>query len=335
VTATAPRGIPHPETGELLLPIRGEERTAGRQDEDLVCYSVTTVLKAMDKSDALTNWAVNETAARVVARLRLLQRRFDEEGEASAVDYVKGLRWDTGGNLSDSALGTLAHKLFDDYALTGARPKVTPDLHPDHASKHKVLSDEDQFVLRRMLDQFDRFLQQFQPEYHCCEVVVYHPDYGYAGQLDAMFSIDRIPLIGDYKSSRKSWTAAGKEKQPYSENALQLAAYRHASHAAVWRARRYENNRRRYYLLSETERAAAVPVPPVEGGVVILVTPDRYAVHPARCGDREWEAFLYCLEMARWMFNEATSVIGDEMVPPHELPEPDGDPFEGLPREGE
>jgi hypothetical protein len=317
------------------LPTRGEVRDAGRQDEDLIHYSVTTVLGVMDKSGPLTNWAVNETAARVVARLRLLQRRYDEEGEASAVDYVKGLRWDTGGNLSDAALGTLAHQLFDDYALTGTRPKVTPDLHPDHAAKHKTLSDEDQFALARMLEQFDRFLQCFQPTYTCCEVVVYHPGFGYAGQLDAVMAIDRIPLIGDYKTSRNSWTAAGKEKKPYSEAALQLAAYRHATHAAVWRARRYSNYSRRYYLLSETERAAAVPVPEVEGGVVILVTPDRYAVHPARCGDREFEAFLYCLEVARWMFNEASSVIGDEMVPPHELPEPAGDPFAGLPREGE
>jgi hypothetical protein len=323
VTATEAQG----------LPTRGEDRAAGRKDEDLVLYSVTTVIKAMDKSDVLTNWAVNETAARVVARIGQLRRRLSEEGEESAVDFVKGLRWDTGGNLSATALGTLAHKLFDDYAITGSRPAVTPDLHPDHASKQKLLSDEDQFMLRRMLEQFDRFLQQFQPEYHCCEVVVYHPDYGYAGQLDAIFSIDGVPLICDYKSSRTAWTAGGKEKTPYSESALQLAAYRHASHAAVWRARRYENNRRRYYLLSETERAAAVPVPPVDGGVVILVTPDRYAVHPARCGDREWEAFLYCLEMARWMFNEASSVIGDEMVAPYELPEPAGDPFAGLPTE--
>ena len=335
MTATAPQGIPHPETGELLLPIRGEVKDAGRRDEDLVCWGVTTCLGVMDKSGPLVNWAVNETAARTVARLAYVSRRLSEEGEESAVDYVKGLRWDTGGNLSDAALGTLAHKLFDDYALTGTRPKVTTDLHPDHASKQKLLSDADVFSLHRMLDQFDRFLQQFQPTYKCCEVVVYHPEFGYAGQLDAIFEIDGIALIADYKTSRNAWTAAGKEKKPYSEAALQLAAYRHATHAAVWRARRYSNYSRRYYLLSETERAAAVPVPEVEGGVVILVTPDRVGVYPARCGDREFEAFLYTVEVARWMFNEASSVIGDEMVPPHELPEPAGDPFAGLPGEGE
>lgn len=316
------------------LPRRGEVRDTSRQPDDLVLYSVTTCLGVLEKP-ALVPWAVNVTADRVVERFRLLQRRLEEEGPESAVKYVRDLRWDNGGNLSDAALGTLAHKLFDTYALDGRRPAVTADLHPDFASKGKLLTDEDVRAVSRMLDQFDRFLQTFQPDYLGCETVVYHSTYGYGGQADAWLSIDGVRLIADYKTSRTSYTAAGKEKAPYPEAGLQLAAYRYAEAAAIWRARRYSasgngNRSRRYYLLNEDERAAAVPVPEVDGGVVIHVSPDRFGVYPARCGEREHAAFLYTLECARWLFNEAGNVIGDEMAAPYPLPET-GDPFAGLP----
>jgi hypothetical protein len=316
------------------LPRRGQvKEQSARQPDDLILHSVTACLDVLDKSRALMQWAVNVTAERAIDRLHLIRRRLEEEGRESAIDYVKGLRWDQGGNLSDSALGTLAHSLFDTYALDGRRPQVVRDMHPEHAGKGKLLSDEDVLALTLMLDQFDRFLQRFQPDYLACETVVGHETYAYAGQCDTFLTIEGVPLIGDYKTSRTSWTAAGREKKPYPEAGLQLAAYRHAEFAAVWRARRYENRSRRFYLLNADERAAAVPVPEVDGGVVIHVTPHRYGVFPARCGDREFGAFLYTLECARWLNGEASHVIGDEMVPPFGEATDDGDPFEGLPGE--
>jgi hypothetical protein len=326
VTAT---DQPATDTG---LPRRGETRLGQRQDGDVSCYSVTTILACIDKSQPLINWAVGTTAERTVKHLKQIERRLREEGEQSAVDYVKNLRWDTGGLLSDSALGTLAHSLFDEYALDGRRPEVHRELHPDHQSKGKVLAAEDVHTLGRMLDRFDEFLQQFQPVYRCCEIVVFDERYGVAGQADAFMAIDGVELIADYKTSRTSWTAAGKPKAPYSEASLQLAAYRHMAKAAVWRARRYENRSRRYYLFSETERAAAVPVPEVDAGIIIHVSPDRVAVHPARCGEREHQAFLFALETFRWVNEEAGSAIGEAMLPPHPPAESDDDPFEGLPQ---
>src|SRR5690606_2430853 len=145
---------------------------------------------------------------------------------------------------------------------TGRRPDVDDEVRP-------------------FLDQFDRWLQRFSPVYRATEVTVYHPDLGYAGTLDALLSIgdhgspaipgtDAVEFIGDYKSTRNVEDSRGQPTKPYPEQvALQLAAYRWAKYAAVWRPRRHERFRRRYYLLSPAERAMAQPVPRVDTGLVI------------------------------------------------------------------
>lgn len=325
----------------MSLPARGEVVDAKREDADEVMWSVTTIIGVLDKP-ALIPWAVNVTAEKVVQKVDTVLTRLQGEGAESAIDYIKGLRWHTDGQLSDSQLGTVAHGLFDSYALSGHRPEITPELHPDHATKRSLLKHPDLVALHGMVGQFERFLEEYQPTYDACEVVVYHPHeladgsagFGYAGQADAFLRINGVPLIADYKTSRKTYDGRGRVRAPYPEVGLQLAAYRHAPYAAVWRARRYEASRRRYYLLSPQEKAAAVPVPEVEGGVAIRITPDHYGVYPVRCGPEQWDTFLFCLELARWSFNRASLVVGNPMTPPtaprlHLVK--DDDPFTGLP----
>lgn len=308
-----------------------------REPGDEALWSVTTIIGILDKP-ALVPWAVGETAEQVVDDVKGLLYRLENDGREETIDWVKRLRWRTDGRLKASDLGTVAHGLFDEYAINGTRPEVVPELHPDFAKDRSLLDERDLHDLRRMLDQFDRFLAEFQPEYLATEVVVYDPKirpdgsdgFGHAGQADCFLSINGIPLIGDYKTSRKSWTKSGAERGPYPEVGLQLAAYRYSQMAAVWRARRYKSQGRRYYLLSEAEKAAALPVPEVDNGVAIYVTPDRYGVYPVRCGAGQYEAFLYCLEMARWSFNESKHVVGNPMPPQHPIPEPSDNPFAGL-----
>lgn len=314
-----------------VLPKQGQvaEASSAQPDDDRF-HSVTTMIGCLDKP-ALVPWTAIETAKGVVRNMDVVQARLANEGEESAIDYIKGLRFQTGGNLSASNLGTLAHSLFDTYALTGTRPKVIPELHPDFASKRRLLSDEDIHAVGMMLNQFDRFLTEYQPVYQATEVVVYSPTYGYAGQCDAFLTIDGVPLICDYKTSRDTYTGRGDIKGPYPEVALQLAAYRHAEFAAVWRARRYESYSRRYYLLSKDEAAAGVPIPKVDGGAAIFVTPDYYAVHPVRCDEQIYDSFLYVCEAARWVFDTSKNVVGDVMTPPHPIAATDDDPFKGLP----
>ena len=73
--------------------------------------------------------------------------------------------------------------------------------------------------------------------------------------------------------------------------------------------------RRRYYLLGPQERELAVPVPPVDGGVVIHITPEHCIAYPVKCDVEVHEAFLYVLEAARWLFEVSKHVIGEPLVP--------------------
>ena len=139
-----------------------------------------------------------------------------------------------------------------------------------------------------------------------------------------------MKYIIDYKTSAESVDSRGKAKSPYPEVALQLAAYRFADIAAVWRARTAKESQRRYYLLSETERALAVPMPEVDHGLAILITPDSYSVHPVRCDEEIFHSFLHVLEAARFAFEISKDVVGSPLIPPSAF-QVEQDVFRGLP----
>lgn len=294
------------------IPRQGAVEDAKPEPGDEKYWSVTTVIGALDKP-ALVHWSAIETAKAAVDHLDVVQSRLEREGRDSAIEYLKGARFRRpAGQRSAAELGTAVHAACETYALTGNRPDVDAEVAP-------------------FLDQFDRFLHEFQPTYIATEVTVYNRTYGYAGTLDAAIEVDGERLLIDYKTSRDSYDAKGNPKGPYPEASLQLAAYRYAEMAAVWRARRFENFRRRYYLLSQTEIGMAAPVPEVDGGVVVYLTPHRYGVYPVRCDETVFEAFLYVIEAARWSFETSKHVIGQPMMPPHPTPAPDDDPFKGIP----
>lgn len=285
--------------------------------EDLRLWSVTTIIGCLEKP-ALLYWAAEETAKAAVHAVGSLPARLAEDGEAETVKWLRDARFRRPRNrLSNASLGSCAHQACEEYALTGVRPstgRLGEIVRQEGGEKFSGMEAE-VVVLGRMLDRFDEWLQRFQPAYQATEVVVYHPTFGYAGTADAFLTVDGVPLIVDYKTSRDGYDGKGNAKTPYSEAALQLAAYRHAEFAAVWRPRRIEKFRRRYYLLSEAEREKAVPVPPVDGGAVIHLTPDHCELFPVRCDEEVHRAFLYVLEASRWVNETSKGVIGIPLVP--------------------
>lgn len=264
--------------------------------EDLQLWSVTTIIGALDKP-ALIYWSAEQTAVAAV------HERDAWEGIArrdpdDAVEWLKGARFRRPpGQRTAAELGTAVHDACESYALSGIRPDVDEEVRP-------------------FLEQFDGWLQRFSPSYEATEVCVYHPGYGYAGQLDAILTIDGVRFLVDYKSSRRSFNNRGKATGPYPEQVgLQLAAYRHAEMAAVWRPRRFEKFRRRYYLLSEAERARGVPLPEVDTGLVLHITPEHAHAYPIRCDAPVFEAFLHTLECHRWVQADSKLVLGDPLMP--------------------
>ena len=277
---------------------------------DLELWSVTTIIGALDKP-ALLYWAAEQSALAAVHFEKTWRGMLDDDepgcthGDATECVVVKWLRdarfRRPKGQRSATELGELVHAACETYALTGRRPDVDAEVEP-------------------FLDRFDEWLQRFSPSYQATEVAVYHPELGYAGTTDAFLTIKGVRYIADYKTTRKDTDSQGRPSKPYPEQVgLQLAAYRWAMYAAVWRPRRHEKFRRRYYLLGADERAMAVPVPPVDTGLVIHITPERCEGYPIVCDENVFEAYLAAQDAARWVEQTSKRVMGDPLVPPREM----------------
>jgi hypothetical protein len=273
-------------------PLDGQKKLEG----DAEFWSVTTIIGVLDKP-ALIPWAANETADAAIAAAPNLVKMIDSMGTSEVRKYLSGARFRRPeGERTAAELGTAVHNACEQYALTGVRPVVDDEVAP-------------------FIDQFDKWCDTFQPVYEAAEMTVYSERYGYAGTLDAIFTVDGTRFIVDYKTTRKSTDYQGKATKPYPEQVgLQLAAYRHADLAAVWAPRRYEKFRRRLYLLSEDERAASVPVPSVDTGLVLHITPDHCNAHPIKCDDAVFDYFLHTVELARWVNFDSKAVMGSPLV---------------------
>ncbi len=264
--------------------------------DDQRLWSVTTIIGVLDKP-ALVYWAADETAKAAVHDNEIwvpMARRNRDE----AVKWLNAARFrpPAGQQLSAADLGTEVHRCLEQAVITGAWPD---DIHPEAVP---------------FTEQLDRWLNKFQPEWSASELTVFSPTYGYAGTCDGMLTVDGVRCIVDLKTSRKARDKKGQPTTPYPEQVgLQLAAYRHAEMAAVWRARRHEVQRRRFYLLNDDERASAVPVPEVDTGMVLHVTPEHASAWPIDCGPDVHEAFLHCIEMARCVMQSSHYVMGDPL----------------------
>lgn len=266
---------------------------------DQQLWSVTTIISILDKP-ALMYWSAAEAAYCAIRNERTWKAMLADEGEAAAVKYIRDARMRPAKNrMSDTAFGTAIHDLCEQYALTGTMPSVPRERFA-----------EDHEAAAACMQQFDQWVQKAQPEYRATEMTTFTPTYGVAGTSDGIFTLNGERAIFDYKSSKKSFDSRGEPTTLYPELGLQLAAYRYAEFTSVWHARRFEKFRRRYYLLSEDERAMAVPVPEVDGGIGIKITPEHCTAYTIECGPDQYEAFLYVLEAARWRFESSRNVIG-------------------------
>lgn len=289
---------------------------AGPETDDLTLWSVTTIIGALDKP-ALLYWAAKQTAIAAIDSTATWQAMADDEGRDAAVKWLRDARFRRPKTrLADNALGSVVHKVCETYALTGTKPgrDFAVELIAREGGPHVDIESETNIV-GTMLNQFDGWLQRFTPSYQATEVCVYSPTYGYAGQADCFLTIDGVRFIGDYKGTRNPRDSQGRPKTPYAEQVgIQLAAYRNADYAAVWRPRRFEKWRRRYYLLGAAERELAVPVPEVDTGLVIHITPESCEAYPIRCDDEVYAAFLYTLEAFRWLNETSKLVMGEPLT---------------------
>lgn len=266
-------------------------------DDDLQLWGVTTLLKALS-AEGLVYWACQQTADAAIETADYLPQRIETEGRDEVAKWLRDARFrQPKDRRSDADLGTAVHKWLEEYVLSGVRPDADEEMRP-------------------MCEALDRWLQEWQPEWHASEVTVYNPDLGYAGTLDGIFTIGGTKVVYDLKTTKNHLDSRGKRKTPYPETALQLAMYRYAPYAAVWRPRRFEKYRRRYYALSPDEVAQAATVPEVDGAVCLHVTPEDALAFPMRADEQVFRYCRYLIGVARWHFQASKDAVGDPLVAP-------------------
>lgn len=215
-------------TAELPMTDQAEIAVTDPADEDDRLWSVTTILKAFGDSEGLIHWTATETARAGVKSRKTLDVLVEEEGEDAAINWLEAARFrSTRGQRSATKLGEDVHAACETMVVTGKRPDPGDTL-PNGEMDAEVAP---------YLDCFELWLDRFQPEYIAAEVTVYNPRYGYAGTADGYAKVEGTPVILDYKTSKQSFDGRGKRKKPWADVGLQLAAYRHAPLAAVWRFR--------------------------------------------------------------------------------------------------
>jgi len=208
---------------------------------------VTTILKDGKPAPALVGWGIKSVAEYAI-------NNWDDLAGQPVADRLTTLKRSPYAERDAAASrGTLVHHLADQLSH-GLEVDV-----PEDVTGH--------------VESAVRFLDDWQPEVILSEVTVYHLTYGYAGTLDliARFPDGRVALC-DYKTS----------KGVYADTALQLAAYRYATH----------------YIDSDGN---AQPMPEVDWCGVIHIRSDGYDVYEMRCDEHVLRQFRYVAAVARAM----------------------------------
>src|SRR5262245_57441286 len=227
-----------------------------RVSDDLKLWSVTSLIGlALGTSKPLVEWNVRTVAEHAYDKFNTLKAFHEDDDREGAVKWLKDARWKKTG--SAAARGTEIHAVAEQLAL-GVVPEYGEEI-------------------QAYVKQYQRFLEDFAPEFIMAEAPVYSKTYGYAGTLDAIAKIDGQTVVLDMKTTAHG-PHSGKSRPPFSEVALQLTMYRNAELVGLLADRR-EINYRRYYVF-DPDVQHCEPMPEVEGGVCIVISPEDYLVVP-------------------------------------------------------
>ncbi len=159
---------------------------------------VTTILKVLDKSDALMAWAARQTAeAAIDTDLKALELTVGREGVIKAITSRSSWKRDEA-----AQLGTDVHELADRLTNGNLLMADVPQNVRKHVENYATWWDASGWVLRTS------------------EAMLVNPEYGYGGTLDLLArDRDGRTVLADIKTG----------KGVYREATLQLTAYGLAS----------------------------------------------------------------------------------------------------------
>ena len=225
---------------------------------------VTTILGDGLAKPALVAWGINTTAGYAADH-------WDELAELPVSKRIETMKKAPYADRDAAARrGTEVHRLAEPL---GHGKEVTV---PDELAGH--------------VESYVRFLDEFQPEPVLLETACVNVSaWPYAGTFDGILDFPSLQkrLLVDIKTARSG---------VFPDNALQLAAYRNATHYAApgdgWE-------------LHE--------MPSVDGCAVIHVRADGYSLVPVETGPTVFRTFRYVQQLHAWANETSKTVIGEEI----------------------
>lgn len=267
--------IPRPSQGWYRDPVTGTK-----------LRRVTTILDHGSPNPALMFWSANFTAQTAIDNLPQLiassRTRADRE---ESYDWLRKAHIRKKDERAD--VGTAVHRLIEAQVLGTPMPDELLD-DPETAP---------------FLENFLRFVAEWQIVFEASEMVVGNYEDGYAGTLDYLYRSAPIArLLGIPADTLfEGDTKTGGEldvKGVYDKAALQMAAYRRAK--VCW-----------------LRDGSQIPMPAVHStGIVLHLRPEGYRVIPVNCGDEVFAAFQHIQKVAEWTDGLAKTVIGQNLQLP-------------------
>jgi hypothetical protein len=237
---------------------------------------VTTVINRTTDKPALVNAAAKEAAIWAAANVEALASLGNEAWIRQAAAAPRSV-W--GGK---AKRGTLLHD--------AARQLVRGEpLSPVDPAGTRWPDD-----VIRSAEQLARFMDEWDVEPILAEVAVFHEAHLWAGTLD---------LVAELRGGQR-WLLDYKtgETGIYPKDAMQLAAYRHATHHV---SEDPETGERSDRLMVKVDRAACV-----------WVRPDGYELRPVRADLAMYDRFLHMLPVAEWTTWDRAASVGEPVPVP-------------------
>jgi hypothetical protein len=244
-------------------------------------WSSTTVISGGVPKPALLPWGIKSVSEGAVMRRDALAAMF---ARCKTPDEC------TEGRFCQDCMETVRWLKGIPYATRDAAADLGTDIHTavEAHSLGRPMPPWADNVKPYMVG-FEQFLVDYSPKFTATEASVYNRTQKYAGTLDAIVTLT-LPLReepGTYVLDTKSG------KGVYSEVGLQLASYRHAEFIGL-------------------PDGSEAPMPTVDGGLCLHLTPVGYRLIEVRCDDVVFQSFLFAREVFRWQQETSKSVLGLE-----------------------
>lgn len=245
-------------------------------------WSVTTLIDKGLPIPALPRWAAKLTAETAVNQIETLNALVDSDGPEGAVDWLKGAPWRSSTKAADS--GTSIHEFAE--ALFAGNAEAAALLYED-------LSPEDQAKAR----QVEGFVRTVDMDVLEVEAVLFNRSAWFAGTVDLIARINDPKIVEPMGLEAPATLVIDLKtgKGVYDSFALQIAAYSRAEFIA---------------RMDGTES----PMPDIDGGAVLHVTDDSWAVIPVDTSRSTFEAFLTVAATARWLDGDGKKAVGKAVV---------------------